>query len=273
MTKNFSNIIKVSQSNINSLQSLLLKSKFELLEIWTPDSGEEKQVWFNTQLNTKLTLIVKNEEELLSTNKQIVSEVTDLWFELRAIRDVLEQEYLLPELNLVDENESSFQKYQNKVEEYQCEWNENKQYMSKLFNKSIDPSILAFLNLEEADKQNYEYEDGECVWAKYLDYPWWPGQIEIAANDTRPKNKRRKIIFKMSTGLSTREKLSIVGKLIGRSKLDKETIYQGMVDINADGVRITTRWLAEILGVSKRTIYRHMCEDLKREKKILNEEL
>ena len=154
MTKNFSNIIKVSQSNINSLQSLLLKSKFELLEIWTPDSGEEKQVWFNTQLNTKLTLIVKNEEELLSTNKQIVSEVTDLWFELRAIRDVLEQEYLLPELNLVDENESSFQKYQNKVEEYQCEWNENKQYMSKLFNKSIDPSILAFLNLEEADKQN-----------------------------------------------------------------------------------------------------------------------
>ena len=154
MKTKFSNIIKVSKSNINSLQSLLLKSKFELLEIWTPDHGEEKQVWFNTQLNTKLTLIVKNEEELLSTNKQIVSEVTDLWFELRAIRDVLEQEYLLPELNLVDENESSFQKYQNKVEEYQCEWNENKQYMSKLFNKSIDPSILAFLNLEEADKQN-----------------------------------------------------------------------------------------------------------------------
>ena len=154
MKTKFSNIIKVSKSNINSLQSLLLKSKFELLEIWTPDNGEEKQVWFNAQLNTKLTLIVKNEEELLSTNKQIVSEVTDLWFELRAIRDVLEQEYLLPELNLVDENESSFQKYQNKVEEYQCEWNENKQYMSKLFNKSIDPSILAFLNLEEADKQN-----------------------------------------------------------------------------------------------------------------------
>ena len=154
MTKNFSNIIKVSQSNINSLQSLLLKSKFELIEIWTPDSGEEKQVWFNTQLNTKLTLIVKNEEELLTTNKQIVSEVTDLWFELRAIRDILEQQYLLPELNLEDENESSFQKYQNKVDEYQCEWNENKQYMSKLFNKSIDPSILAFLNLEEADKKN-----------------------------------------------------------------------------------------------------------------------
>ena len=98
------------------------------------------------------------------------------------------------------------------------------------------------------------------------------GDVLMQGGDP-PKNKLRKIIFKMSTGLSTREKLSIVGKLIGRSKLDKETIYQGMIDINSDGLKITTRWLAELLGVSKRTIYRHMCEDLKREKKILNEEL
>ena len=98
------------------------------------------------------------------------------------------------------------------------------------------------------------------------------GDVLMQGGDP-PKNKLRKIIFKMSTGLSTREKLSIVGKLIGRSKLDKETIYQGMIDINSDGVRITTRWLAELLGVSQRTIHRHMCEDLKREKKLMNEEL
>ena len=88
-----------------------------------------------------------------------------------------------------------------------------------------------------------------------------------------PKNKQRKIIFKMSTGLSTREKLSIVGKLIGRSKLNKESIYQAMVDMHYDGIKITVRWLAELLSVSKRTVYRHMCEDLRREKEILNEEL
>ena len=88
-----------------------------------------------------------------------------------------------------------------------------------------------------------------------------------------PKNKRRKIIFKMSTGLSTREKLSIVGKLIGRSKLDKETIYQTMVDMHYDGFKITIRWLAELLSVSQRTIYRHLCEDLRKEKETLNEEL
>ena len=88
-----------------------------------------------------------------------------------------------------------------------------------------------------------------------------------------PKNKQRKIIFKMSTGLSTREKLSIVGKLIGRSKLNKEKIYQTMVDMHYDGFKITIKWLSQLLNVSKRTIYRHMCKDLRKEKETLNEKL
>ena len=44
-----------------------------------------------------------------------------------------------------------------------------------------------------------------------------------------PKNKLRKIIFKDQTGLTKSEKLSIVGKLIGRSKIaTKENIYECM---------------------------------------------
>jgi len=88
-----------------------------------------------------------------------------------------------------------------------------------------------------------------------------------------PANKLRKVIFKEYNMLTLSEKLSIVGKLIGRSSIDKETIYQAMIDINDDGVKITIKWLAQLLGVSQRTIYRHMCDDLKREKEILNEEV
>ena len=73
--------------------------------------------------------------------------------------------------------------------------------------------------------------------------------------------------------LTISEKLSIVGKLIGRSSIDKETIYQAMLGMNDDGVKITIKWLAQLLNVSQRTIYRHMCDVLKREKQILNEEL
>lgn len=95
----------------------------------------------------------------------------------------------------------------------------------------------------------------------------------LAQGGDPPANKLRKVIFKEYNMLTLSEKLSIVGKLIGRSSIDKETIYQAMIDINDDGVKITIKWLAQLLGVSQRTIYRHMCDDLKREKEILNEEV
>ena len=88
-----------------------------------------------------------------------------------------------------------------------------------------------------------------------------------------PKNKIRKVIFRDSSGLKLNEKLSIVGQLIGRSKLDEETIYQCMLDINDNGNKITIRWMAELLGVSQRTVHRNMSKELKHEKQILNEKL
>ena len=87
-----------------------------------------------------------------------------------------------------------------------------------------------------------------------------------------PKNKKRKVIFKPYNMLTLSQKLSIVGKLIGRSSICKETIYQAMIDIS-EHRKITVRWLAEVLGVSQRTIYRHMCDDLKRAKQEMNEEI
>ena len=89
-----------------------------------------------------------------------------------------------------------------------------------------------------------------------------------------PVNKLRKVIFKPAAwGLSLSDKLSIVGKLIGRNKLDKTMLYQCMLDINDEGQKITTKKLAELLNVTQRTIYRHMCDTLRTEKQILNEEL
>jgi len=88
-----------------------------------------------------------------------------------------------------------------------------------------------------------------------------------------PFNKIRKVIFKDFSGLNLKEKLKIVGQLIGRSKLDKETIYECMLDLAHINKKITIKLLAELLSVSQRTIYRHMCDELKREKQKLNEEL
>ena len=88
-----------------------------------------------------------------------------------------------------------------------------------------------------------------------------------------PKNKIRKVIFKDNSGLNINEKLSIVGQLIGRKKLEEETIYQCMLDINGNGEKITIRYMAELLKVSQRTIYRNMGDELKKEKELLNKQI
>ena len=153
MKNNFKNQIKVSLSNLNSIQSLLSKSKFELVEIWTPDDGNEKQVWFNKHINIKITLLI-TDIKTCSDNDELVNEIRDLWFELRAIRDVMEEYYLEPHVEIKNKSINSFSRYQDQVKEYEGEWKENKTYWTKLFNKNIDPSTLAFLNLDDEDKQN-----------------------------------------------------------------------------------------------------------------------
>ena len=88
-----------------------------------------------------------------------------------------------------------------------------------------------------------------------------------------PKNKLRKVIFKPYNGLTLSEKLSIVGKLIGRSSIDTEMIYHTMLDLNDMSKKITVGRIAGLLNCSTRTIYRHMCDELKQEKQILNNQL
>ena len=95
----------------------------------------------------------------------------------------------------------------------------------------------------------------------------------IAQGGDPPKNKLRKVVFKPYSGLDLSGKLKIVGQLIGRSSIDKEMIYQAMLDLNDWGKKITISRIAGLLNCSARTIHRHMCDDLKQEKQILNEEL
>ena len=89
-----------------------------------------------------------------------------------------------------------------------------------------------------------------------------------------PKNKLRKVIFKLHCGLAKDEKLRIVGHLIGRSnKTHPDDVYQAMIDIHDLGQKITIKRISDVLRVSSRTVHRYMCEDLKREKELLNKQL
>ena len=85
-----------------------------------------------------------------------------------------------------------------------------------------------------------------------------------------PKNKLRKVVFKDGTGLDKKQKLSIVGQLIGRKSIEEERIYQCMLDINDMNEKITISKIAKLLKCSSRTIHRNMSDELKKEKDLLN---
>ena len=95
-------------------------------------------------------------------------------------------------------------------------------------------------------------------------------EVYLQDLDMPPKNKLRKIVFKDGSGLSVSEKLSIVGKIIGRSKSTKQAdIYNAMLIIHDDGL-ITISKIANLLKCTERTIHRNMGEELKKEKDLLN---
>ena len=99
-------------------------------------------------------------------------------------------------------------------------------------------------------------------------------EVSVLDLDIPPQNKLRKIIFKPNCGLDKTEKLKIVGRLIGRLRgVQKEDIYEAMIQINYEGDQIIISKLAKMLSVTPRTIYRHMCDELKKEKEILNEQI
>jgi hypothetical protein len=97
-------------------------------------------------------------------------------------------------------------------------------------------------------------------------------EVYIQDLEQPPKNKLRKIVFKDGCGLDVKQKLSIVGQIIGRGKaITKEDIYEAMIWVyhETPGL-ITISKIAKVLGCTPRTIHRNMGEELRQEKQELN---
>jgi len=88
-----------------------------------------------------------------------------------------------------------------------------------------------------------------------------------------PPNKLRKIVFKDFCGLTTSQKLSIVGTMVGRKKLSDSEIYEAMLMVHDNNEKITITKLATYLKCSTRTVHRNMGNELKKEKELLNQQL
>ena len=88
-----------------------------------------------------------------------------------------------------------------------------------------------------------------------------------------PPNKLRKIVFKDFCGLTTSQKLSIVGTMVGRKKLSDSEIYEAMLMVHDNNEKITITKLATYLKCSTRRVHGNMGNELKKEKELLNQGL
>ena len=151
LNKNSIETITVDITEIEKIQSLLLKSNFELDEIWTPDEDNEVQVWSNRKLKKVIHITITEDNPIEDNTTKVVNELIDLWVELRAIRNAVEDyedDYAYKTVREL----SAFEKYNSKVEEFEEEWKDDDNHLKKIFKEDIDPSVLAFLDLDEDDK-------------------------------------------------------------------------------------------------------------------------
>ena len=98
--------------------------------------------------------------------------------------------------------------------------------------------------------------------------------VSLKDLETPPNNKVRKIIFNDNCKLTLSEKLSIVGKMIGKTRRVTESdIYDAMLYTHDLNTKITIKKLAEYFDCTSRTIHRNMSNELKKEKELLNQSL
>ena len=61
MIKNSLETITVNKTELKNIESLLVKTNFELYEIWTPDEDNEVQVWSNKNSLYKIFLLYNSQ--------------------------------------------------------------------------------------------------------------------------------------------------------------------------------------------------------------------
>lgn len=151
INKNFLETVSIKKTELKNIESLLVKASFELHEIWIPDEDNEVRVWFNKKLKKSIKVLITENNPIDDNTTKVVNELVDLWFELRAIRNAVEysdDDYFYNN----DKEPTAYEKFKSKFEEMETEWNDEENHWNKIFKDNIDPSVLAYLYLDDDDK-------------------------------------------------------------------------------------------------------------------------
>ena len=151
MIKNSLETFTVNKAELKNIESLLVKTNFELYEIWTQDNDNEVQVWSNKKLKKKIQVTITEDDPIEDNTTKVINELVDLWLELRAIRNAVEyndDDFVYK--NVIEP--TAYEKFKSKFEEMESEWNNEENHWDKIFKDNIDASVLAYLYLDDNDK-------------------------------------------------------------------------------------------------------------------------
>jgi len=147
--KTFNDIIKVSETELETFQYVLTKSGYSLDEILNYDDGRSYQHWSN---DNSFHVILDVSPKEADNSERIITEIIDCWLELRAIRNALEDETELPSATLYQEI-SAFDLLMCNIREFEAELREDEAIYKLMINGEIDTSLVSYYNLDEETRQ------------------------------------------------------------------------------------------------------------------------
>ena len=142
--------ISTLKNKLTDVQTTLIAFDFELMEIWTPDEGDEKQVWFNQSKNKTIEVTIVSDED--ANRNDVVTELIDIWVELKELKDGI-LTFLNDENDFIEtKSKSPLDEFIRQVQLTKEEWENNEVEFNFIYNKKLDPTVLTYLRLSEEDK-------------------------------------------------------------------------------------------------------------------------
>ena len=142
--------ISTLKNKLTDVQTTLIAFDFELMEIWTPDEGDEKQVWFNQSKNKIIEVTIVSDED--ANRNDVVTELIDIWVELKELKDGI-LTFLNDENDFIEtKSKSPLDEFIRQVQLTKEEWENNEVEFNFIYNKKLDPTVLTYLRLSEEDK-------------------------------------------------------------------------------------------------------------------------
>ena len=142
--------VSVFKSKLPEAQTILAGLNFELLEIWSPDEGNDTEVWVHAKSKKTIHIIVIENED--ASRDDVVNELIDIWYEIRDLKEGILSIFSEEDELLASETVTPEESFRIKVLKTAEEWSSQENVSNFIYNKNIDPTVLTYLKMSEEEK-------------------------------------------------------------------------------------------------------------------------